>query len=111
MTTKAEKAEQQFAIKQLQGMLKKGDRLYTINRHVSQSGMTRHISVFRVNESGEIETIDWLIHRAGIFKRTNSNNREGLKVSGCGMDMGFHVVYSLSSVVLNDGYALKQSWL
>jgi hypothetical protein len=111
MTTKAEKAAQEFAIEQLRAMLKKGDRLYTVLRHVSQSGMSRNISVLRVNESGEIETIDWLIHRAGIFKRTNSNNKEGLKVTGCGMDMGFHLVYSVSSVVLNDGYALKQSWL
>jgi hypothetical protein len=32
-------------------------------------------------------------------------------VQGCGMDMGFHVVYSLSQTLFNDGYALKQRWL
>lgn len=111
MTTKAEKELQTAALETLRGLLTPGDRLYTIVRHVSKSGMTRHISVFRVSETGGIESIDWLVARAGIFKRANSNNMEGLKVGGCGMDMGFHVVYSISSVVLNDGYALKQSWL
>jgi len=111
MTTKAEKAEQEYALAQLQGTLNKGERLYTILRHVSQSGMTRRISVVRVTEDGCIESIDWLISRAGIFKRASANNGEGLKVTGCGMDMGFHVVYSLSSAVFNDGYALKQEWL
>jgi hypothetical protein len=111
MTTKAEKQLQEDAKESLRGILQKGDTLYTIVRHVSQSGMSRRISVFRVNADKEIESIDWLIHRAGIFKRANANNGEGLKVTGCGMDMGFHVVYSVSSVVLNDGYAIKQRWL
>jgi hypothetical protein len=111
MTTKAETAAQQFATKQLAGMLTKGETLYTINRHVSSSGMTRHISVFRVDNKGEIECLDWIIARAGIFKRVNRNNMEGLKVTGCGMDMGFHVVYTVSSIVLGDGYAIKQRWL
>ena len=32
-------------------------------------------------------------------------------VKGCGMDMGFHVVYSLSQTLFNDGYAIKQRWI
>jgi hypothetical protein len=27
------------------------------------------------------------------------------------MDMGFHVVYSLSYALFNDGYAIKQRWI
>lgn len=55
-------------------------------------------------------------------------DRQGIKVGGCGMDMGFHVVYSLGSVLWPKGtpkphstrngepdraggYALKHSWL
>ena len=35
---------------------------------------------------------------------TMDRDREGLRVSGCGMDMGFHVVYSLSRVLYPDGF-------
>jgi len=111
MVTKAQKQLQEDARELLRGILQPGDSLYTIVRHVSKSGMSRHISVFRVNRKGEIESIDWLVAKAGIFNRVNTLNSDGLKVTGVGMDMGFHVVYTISSVVLNDGYALKQYWL
>ena len=114
MTSKAAQARQEKAeaIARLQDTLKPGDRVYTILKHVSQSGMSRVISVVHVTTEGEIECLDWLIARAGIFNRTTASARQdGLKVSGCGMDMGFHVVYEVSGAVFSDGYALKQSWL
>jgi hypothetical protein len=40
-----------------------------------------------------------------------NKNGNGLVVGGCGMDMGFHAVYTLSRILYNDGYALKQRWL
>lgn len=114
MTSKAAAArqEKEEAIERLRSTLKHGDRLYTILKHVSASGMSRVISVVHVTEDGEIEGLDWLIARAGIFNRTTASARQdGLKVSGVGMDMGFHVVNSVAYAVFNDGYALKQTWL
>jgi hypothetical protein len=35
----------------------------------------------------------------------------GIKVGGCGMDMGFHVIYNISKTLFNDGYAIKHQWL
>ena len=32
-------------------------------------------------------------------------------VGGCGMDMGFHMVYTLASVLYGDGYALKERYI
>jgi len=32
-------------------------------------------------------------------------------VTGCGMDMGFHLVNSLAYILFGDGYALDQRWL
>lgn len=91
--TKAEKAE---AIAKLREILKPGDTVYTILRHVSRSGMTRSISCVVRGAEGPYD-IDWLVRRAlGLpFDR----NRGGVKVGGCGMDMGFHLVYSLSRVL------------
>ncbi len=111
MTTKAKQAEQDEALQKLRDILKPGDTLYTILRHVSQSGMSRVISVVKVQD-GEIIWLDGLIARAGLYSRTPANSRhDGLKVSGAGMDMGFAVVYDVSSRVLQDGYTLKQRWL
>ena len=39
------------------------------------------------------------------------DNTRSVFVGGCGMDMGFHLVYTLSSVLYDDGYAIKQEWL
>ena len=32
-------------------------------------------------------------------------------VGGCGMDMGFHLVYTLASVLYKDGYALTHRYI
>jgi hypothetical protein len=50
------------------------------------------------------------------------NGSRAIRVGGAGMDMGFHVVYSLSRVLFRDkyegqadavdaGYSLSQAWL
>src|SRR3990167_5500047 len=35
---------------------------------------------------------------------TLDRNRWGVRVGGCGMDMGFHLVYNLSRVLFPDGF-------
>ncbi len=89
---------------ELRELLKPGDTVYTKLNHVSRSGMTRSIEVmvFRdnapVNITGTVaEVLDYKIH----------NKHWGLKVGGCGMDMGFHVVYSLSRRLFPDGFGEK----
>lgn len=112
MATKAQMADRAEAIAKLQEILKPGDTLHTILRNVSQSGMSRVISVVKTTEDGEIICLDWHIDRAGLYKRTPASSRhDGLKVGGCGMDMGFAVVYDVAQAVFQDGYALKQRWL
>ena len=109
--TKVRDVEAAAALEQLQAMLKPGDVLYTVLRHVSSSGMSRVISVVMAT-GGEIESLDWIIARAGLYPRTPANSRhDGLKVNGVGMDMGYAVVYDISSRVFGDGYSLKQRWL
>lgn len=93
--------------------------VYTTVNSVSQSGMSRRIRCYTITdnenygESGfSIYDITWLVARAIGY----SMNDKGLYVSGCGMDMGFHVVNSLS-YALGDklpghaGYTIKQEWL
>jgi len=100
------------AIKRLKEEIKKGDTLWTQLNHVSQSGMTRHISVRQIKKD---YPLDWtrLVSIALDWKegKNRFGGYNGIKVGGCGMDMGFHLIYTLSSVLYNDGYAIKQGWL
>ena len=89
--------------------------VYTILRSVSASGMTRHISLKVVDSDGDILDITYLAARALGDKLQERNGFNTLKVNGCGMDMGFHLVYSLSSVLFagqeRAGYKLLQRWI
>ena len=102
MVTKAQQAEQAEALEELRKIVKPGDVLHTIQRHVSSSGMSRAISVVKIDKDGTIYRLDGAIARAGIFKW--HRKYDGLEVSGTGMDMGFHVVYSVSRSLFPDGY-------
>lgn len=101
MATKKQSAERQEAIDTLRATLKPGDTVYTILRHVSRSGMQRVISLAIARDGGGIEEIDFNAARA-IDCRLDLN-RGGLVVGGCGMDMGFHLVYELGRVLWPDG--------
>lgn len=129
-TKKEEKNElRENALKSLREKLKAGSAVYTIVKHVSSSGMTRHISLFIVSK-GEIVCIDWEASHIIGWKRNKTNG--ALVIGGCGMDMGFHAVYTLgrhlfpkgfklpkgkigrngdkSGFDTDGGYALKQEW-
>ena len=118
-TSKSQRTE---ALARLHEILKPGDTVYTVLRHVSRSGMMREISVIGPNN----EDITWHVMHVGGYRRSDKTG--GLRVSGCGMDMGFHVVYNLGRAMWPDGtpephgtrngepdrdggYALKHLWL
>lgn len=106
-TIAPQKHQQQEYIEALRGHLKPGDTIYTILRHVSQSGMTRHITLLTLRD-GTPSYCTWQVAQALQYRL---NGDDGMIVSGAGMDMGFHVVYELSHALFGDGYALKQRWL
>jgi hypothetical protein len=91
-------------------------KVLTLNRHVSSSGMSRDISVFYVKDN-QILNITYSVAKAMGCKLVERNGSRAIKVGGCGMDMGFHLVYTLSSVLYrgtiesDPGYYLNQSWL
>ena len=125
--TKVSNADRVEAIEELRSLLNPGDTVYTVLKHVSRSGMMRIITplilradstkVFnargiRANaDSPRYVTLDesmmgryylgYLAHKALGW---SIDNDHGVKVDGCGMDMGFHLVYCLSSVIFRDGF-------
>jgi hypothetical protein len=90
--------------------------IHTIIRHTSASGMTRDISLIYV-KGGHIHNITYSAALALGWPLSEKSGNRAIRVSGCGMDMGFHTVYTLSSVLYRDtvegdaGYALSQAWL
>lgn len=79
--------------------------LYTICRHVSSSGMFRLISVY-VIQNNEPFCIDGWIENWTHYER--DKKRQGLRVSGCGMDMGFDVVYNFSRALFPKGFHYRK---
>lgn len=103
------------AKRDLLAALKAGDTVYTVLRGVSRSGMSRHIDLYVIGEDRRPWRISGLVRRV-LDMRTNKQG--ALKIKGCGMDMGFHVVNSLSMALFcpdkytHDGaYALNHAWL
>jgi len=88
-------------------------RLYTILRDSSRNGMVRYISV-KFIKGGEVYDLSYSIAKAMGWKLQEGWTRS-IKVHGAGMDMGFHLVYTLSSLLYGTsergGYRIRQEWM
>jgi len=92
--TKQEKTRDE-AIKTLKQVykLKPNSTIIVNQTSVSSSGMTRRLELYIVNKkSNRLDRITYLV---GDVLDWNVNDT-GLKVQGCGMDMHFHTVSTLS---------------
>lgn len=138
------------AITQLRSFLKPGMTIYTVLCHRSSSGMSRSISLvipkrcyrdeYPVDADGavlgnakpkrkqflEIASLDYWAAQAMGYRIDDKHG--GLRMQGCGMDMGFQLVYQLGATLWPNGtkkphgrrngqpdsaggYALKHRWL
>lgn len=113
--TKAQKAERAEAIARMQEWVKPGDTVYTILRHVSRSGMQREIGVVLLLPGDRREEADARhggrtpvdVHPnypVSVILGARTGKHDGVVVGGCGMDMGFHLVYTLSRYLYPDGF-------
>ena len=91
------------AIAQLREMLPPGSTVYTILRHTSRSGMLRIIDPVAILPDGSHRHIGRMV--ADLIVRKYDTEREGVKCHGCGMDMGFDLVYSISQALYPEGFA------
>lgn len=91
------KKERAEAIERLRQVMPPGTTVYTQLQHVSRSGMMRHITV-RTSLEG---LHDWDVAAAAGYTLAP---REGIKVAGAGMDMGFSLVYNLSRTLYPNGF-------
>jgi len=100
--------ESQESINTLKEYLKKDMTIHSIIRSVSNSGMSRNIS-FKITDKDNM--LDLSYHIAKALQYPFNDKKHAVKISGCGMDMAFHVIHNLSRVLFNDGYKLKSNIL
>lgn len=110
----AKAREQREAIERLKEWVKKDDVLYTVIRHVAASGMSRNIDVFKFEKCdrhGRVQKLYLSYNIALALGWPMAKDNNGIKVSGAGMDMGYHLVETLSRKMFNEGNALKHEWI
>jgi hypothetical protein len=79
--------------------------------------MKDKIDVTEFGAKRAISTVQQFVHPsytiAGLLNRgySEKNGHNAVICKGCGMDMGFDLVYNLSSVLYGDGYKIKQEWI
>lgn len=99
------KAERNEALEHLRDMLKPGDKIHTVLRHVSKSGMSRSIDMYLIRDNSPIYLTGYA---AMVLQGTIDKTNRGLKTTGVGMDMGFAMVYDLSYRLYPDGFDLPE---
>jgi ABC-type thiamine transport system ATPase subunit len=108
--------EQEENIEYLRNLIAGDEKpvIYTILRHVSSSGMSRDISLIYI-KNNSIYHLNYSAAMALGDRLVSRNSFDAIRVNGCGMDMGFHLVYSLSSVLFagqkRAGYVLSHRWM
>lgn len=111
------KAAVAFAAREeLRKWLEPGDTIFVVLRRVSASGMSRLIDVYVIKDN-EPRWLTLLVAEALGWPFREQD--DAMRVSGAGMDMGFHVSYSLGQALWpkghgdepHGGYLLKRRWL
>lgn len=105
---KVSKADKDHSLEMLNKFLNKNQTVYCVLRHVSRSGVRREIALFVIHENRMQVISGWV---SDVLEMPINRDNLGIKIDGCGMDMGFHVVYNLASVLYGNGYQLKSEWL
>lgn len=97
--SKQDKAAKQEAVDSLRKLVKPGDTIYTKLIHRSRSGMYRVLDVYIIKDNAPLR-LSWsvaIVAGAGYDKR-----HEGVRAGGCGLDVGFALVYSLACALFRD---------
>ena len=121
MPTKAQIQERDEARATLRELVEQSQKrrdgspvIYTFLRHVSKSGMSRDITLKIVDGDGTLRDITYTAALAIGEKPRDNYGRRVIRVHGCGMDMGFHLVYSVSHALYDGqeraGYVISHEW-
>jgi hypothetical protein len=103
----------------LEDYLKETKTVYAVLRGASSSGLTQYVSLMvpGLDHDGKPDLYNITWHASNVLgdKLHDRDGHRVLKLQGGGMDLGFNVIYNLSSVLYagqdRAGYVLKHRWL
>lgn len=104
--TKAQsKAEQKrfdraASVEKLRKFLPPGSTVYTVLRHVSRSGMMRHIDAYAFVDGVKLYLSGYIAQAVG-YTRTHEG---AIKSQGCGMDMGYEIMYNTARSIYGESF-------
>lgn len=96
--------EKSEAKEYLLSLIKNDDVLYTNLMSVSKSGMTRKLKVIYIKDNEPL-FLNYYIAKILDYKLYDDGS---IKVTGCGMDMGYHLIDVLSRDL---NIKLKHRWI
>ncbi len=99
--TKAQREEREKAREWLRGIVKPGDTVYTVLRHVAPSGMYRTLDLYIIGEDRRPFRVTGYVAKATGMRY--DRRHEALGVGGVGMDVGFEAVYNLGAALWPGG--------
>lgn len=99
--TRITSADRDAALTKLRSLLPPGSTVYCVLRHVSRSGMQRVIDPFIIGEDARPFRLAYWLRDLGF--RVDSR-RDGIVCNGAGMDIGWHLVFTLSRMLYPDGF-------
>jgi hypothetical protein len=91
------------AKKDLLSLLPPGTTVYTKLNHVSRSGMMCSITPFVIVNGAPRR----IVRSVCILFDQSIDAYDGVRMGGCGMDMGFSLVYTLSYILYPEGFGIK----
>jgi hypothetical protein len=97
---KYSKDEVQQARDRLLALLKPGDEVLCVLRNAARSGMSREIDL----QFHDGETYHWLSRSVAVLLGRSMGKFEGIRIGGCGMDMGLALVYELGRALWPEGF-------
>lgn len=94
------------ATQRLRELFPPGSTVTTTVKHVTRSGMGRTIAVLAIDpdDKGTIRNVSRDVAR--VLDWREDSDRQGVYVEGCGMDMCFHLTYTLARVL----HATDENW-
>jgi len=97
------------ATKVLRDAFPHGATVTTLVKHVTQSGMSRSILVMHGSADGTVTDVSWAVAR--VLGWRFDSRHGGVRVQGVGMDMAYHLVYTLSARLYGESEAIRNRTL
>lgn len=103
------KDKKQYATQRLKEILPECSTVYTLVTTVSGSGMSRSIKCLVIYKDDLIDISDLV---AKAIENPFDNKKGGVKVRGCGMNMGWYLIEeALSYTLYGETSKVKQRWI